>query len=133
MLEILLIKRFDDLFFFSFNFQDGIYTPSLLTLVCIYGYSLGIYIPVSILWVIQIEFLKWILVFSAAFSTGTVLVIVLSPALQNSSKSVFLIGGILVAHLLLATGFMLHFFHMPPNISVAVPPAIAATVPSVVV
>lgn len=30
------------------------YTPGLLALLCIYGYSLAIYIPVSILWVIQV-------------------------------------------------------------------------------
>lgn len=89
------------------------YTPDLLTLICLYGYSLGIYIPVSVLWVIQISALQWLLVFGAALSTGAVLIIVLSPALQNSTKSIFVIGGILMAHFLLAAGFMLHFFHMP--------------------
>lgn len=79
--------------------------------MCLYGYSLGIYIPVSVLWMIQISLLQWLLVFGAAMTTGAVLIIVLSPALQNSTKSVFLIGGILVAHFLLAVGFMLHFFH----------------------
>lgn len=102
------------------HFQNGIFTPSLLTLICIYGYSLGIYIPVSVLWVIQISFLQWMLVFGAALSTGAVLIIILSPALKNSNKSIFLIGGILIAHFLLAAGFMLHFFHMP-----ATPTAIA--------
>lgn len=74
----------------------------------------------SILWVIQISFLQWLLVFGAALSTGTVLIIVLSPALQNSHKSVFLIGGILLAHFLLAAGFMLHFFHMPANVAATI-------------
>lgn len=96
-----------------FHFQNGIYTPSLLALICIYGYSLGIYIPVSVLWVIQISLLQWILVFSAALSTGVVLIIVLSPALQNSNKSIFIISAILILHFLLAVGFMLKFFHMP--------------------
>lgn len=95
------------------EFQEGVYTPSLLTLICIYGYSLGIYIPVSVLWLIQISALQWLLVFSAALTTGAVLVIILSPALQNSSKSVFLISGVLIAHLLLATSFVRHFFHIP--------------------
>lgn len=65
------------------------------------------------LWVIQISFLQWLLVIAAALSTGTVLIIVLSPALQNSNKSMLLIGCILAAHFLLAAGFMLHFFHVP--------------------
>lgn len=101
------------------SLQNGVYTPSFLSLICIYGYSLGIYIPVSVLWVIQISFLQWLLVFGAALTTGTVLIIVLSPAIHNSSKAVFLIGGILIAHFLLAAGFMLHFFHMPADESVA--------------
>lgn len=74
------------------------------------------------------------LVFGAALSTGLVLIIVLSPALQNSTKSVIMIGSILIAHFLLAAGFMLHFFHMP-SVSVEVkaamiqaPQAIAAAV-----
>lgn len=95
------------------EFQEGVYTPSLLTLICIYGYSLGIYIPVSVLWLIQISVIQWLLVFSAALTTGAVLIIILSPALQNSSKSVFLISGVLIAHLLLATSFVRHFFHIP--------------------
>lgn len=81
------------------------------------------------LWVIQISFLQWLLVFGAALTTGTVLIIILSPALQNSNKSIFLIGGILLAHFLLAAGFMLHFFHMP---AVATPivqaPIVQATI-----
>lgn len=95
------------------------YTPSLLSLICIYGYSLGIYVPVSVLWLIQISFLQWILVLVAALSTGTVLVIVLSPALQNSTRSPLLIGGILGAHFLLAAGFMLYFFHVPTIVAAA--------------
>lgn len=67
------------------------------------------------------------LVFGAALSTGAVLIIILSPALQNSNKSVFLIGGILIAHFLLATGFMLHFFHMP---SIAATDAVIVHVPA---
>lgn len=71
----------------------------------------------SVLWVIQISLLQWFLVFGAALSTGTVLIIILSPALQNSNKSVVLIAGILAAHFLLAAGFMLHFFHMPASVN----------------
>lgn len=75
------------------------------------------------------------LVFGAALSTGAVLIIVLSPALQNSTKSVILIGSILLAHFLLAAGFMLHFFHMPSvsgHISAALvqAPAVAANLTS---
>ncbi|CAD7086916.1 unnamed protein product [Hermetia illucens] len=89
------------------------YTPNLLALMCVYGYSLAIYIPVSILWVIQISFLQWLLVITAALLSGSVLIFVLTPALRNSNISLFLIAGILIAHFTLAAGFMLYFFHVP--------------------
>lgn len=80
----------------------------------------------AVLWVIQINFLQWMLVFGATLTTGAVLIIILSPALQNSSKSIFLISGILIAHLLLATSFLLYFFHMPE----VHPIAVAAVAPA---
>lgn len=87
--------------------------PGLLTLMCIYGYSLGIYVPVSILWVIQISVLQWLLVLSAAFLSGSVLVLVLTPALRVSRGSLVFAAGIVAAHFVLAAGFMLYFFHVP--------------------
>ncbi|KAH8289086.1 hypothetical protein KR054_000026 [Drosophila jambulina] len=95
------------------------YTPTLLSLMCIYGYSLAIYIPVSILWVINISVLQWLLVITAALLSGTVLIAVLTPALRNSQFSLFLIIGILSAHIVLAAGFLLYFFHSPPDAPVA--------------
>lgn len=92
------------------------YTPTLLSLMCIYGYSLAIYIPVSILWVINISLLQWLLVITAALLSGTVLIAVLTPALRNSQYSLFLIIGILSAHVVLAAGFLLYFFHSPPDV-----------------
>ncbi|XP_023303416.2 protein YIPF1 [Lucilia cuprina] len=93
--------------------ENADYTPSLLALMCVYGYSLAIYIPVSILWVIQISILQWLLVITAALLSGSVLIAVLTPALRNSKMSLFLIMAILGAHFLLAAGFMLCFFHVP--------------------
>ncbi|KAH8313996.1 hypothetical protein KR067_012356 [Drosophila pandora] len=101
------------------------YTPTLLSLMCIYGYSLAIYIPVSILWVINISLLQWLLVITAALLSGTVLIAVLTPALRNSQFSLFLIIGILSAHIVLAAGFLLYFFHSPPEVvSSGYPPAV---------
>ncbi|XP_075155266.1 protein YIPF1 [Haematobia irritans] len=99
--------------------ENADYTPSLLSLMCIYGYSLAIYIPVSILWVIQLSILQWLLVITAALLSGSVLIAVLTPALRNSKYSLFLIIGILAAHFLLAAGFMLYFFHVPSSGSAA--------------
>lgn len=89
--------------------------PGTLELICIYGYSLFIYIPVSILWCIQINFLQWSLVLIATFISGSVLVLTIMPALRLSKHKMFLCFGILLCHLLLAAGFMLYFFHVPTS------------------
>lgn len=59
--------------------------------------------------------LQWLLVITAALLSGTVLIAVLTPALRNSQFSLFLIIGILSAHVILAAGFLLYFFHSPPQ------------------
>lgn len=62
---------------------------------------------------LQISLLQWLLVITAALLSGTVLIAVLTPALRNSQFSLFLIIGILSAHVVLAAGFLLYFFHSP--------------------
>lgn len=89
--------------------------PSLLSLICLYGYSLAIYIPVSILWVIQISFLQWLLVITAAVLSGSVLIYVLMPAIKQSPFYIILMMSVGVAHFILAAGFMLYFFHVPAS------------------
>lgn len=93
--------------------ESAPYIPSLLSLVTLYGYSLAVYIPVSILWTIQVSFLQWLLVMTGAFLSGSVLVNALMPSLKLSKYSIFLVIGIASAHFLLAAGFMLFFFHVP--------------------
>lgn len=100
---------------------QSVFIPNLLALICIYGYSLAIYIPVSILWVIQISILQWLLVITAAFLSGSVLVFVLLPALRNSRVSLIIVVGIIAAHFILAAGFMLYFFHVPSTDDVVKP------------
>lgn len=100
--------------------EDG-RTPSALELICIYGYSLFIYIPVSILWSIQIGWLQWVLVLVAALLSGSVLLSTLMPPLRLSRHKILLIIGIISCHLLLAAGFMLFFFHVPKATKQVVP------------
>ncbi|XP_077283066.1 protein YIPF1 [Arctopsyche grandis] len=90
-------------------------SPSMMSLFCIYGYSLSIYIPVSILWTIQVSWLQWLLVLTAALLSGLVLVYLLLPALKRSQRYIILIACILGFHFLLAAGFMLYFFHVPSS------------------
>ncbi|XP_045778340.1 protein YIPF1 [Maniola jurtina] len=103
--------------------QDEIETqvsssPSMISLFCLYGYSLSIYIPVAVLWTIQVSWLQWLFVLMAAFVSGAVLIFWLLPALKRSRYYLILIGSILAFHFLLATGFMLYFFHVPDTVVV---------------
>lgn len=96
------------------------YVPSLLSIICLYGYSLAVYVPVSILWTIQVSFLQWLLVLTAAFLSGSVLINILMPSLKASKYYYFLMIGIAGAHFLLAAGFMLKFFHDSSPVAAAV-------------
>lgn len=60
------------------------------------------------------------LVITAAFLSGSVLVFVLLPALRNSRVSLIIVIGIIAAHFVLAAGFMLYFFHVPATDDVVV-------------
>jgi len=93
----------------------GAATLSFLELVCLYGYSLAIYIPVSILWLIQVSWWQWLCVLAGAGLSGYVLFLPIWPAVRDqAAKSAFVVMAIIVAlHLLLACGFMLYFFHVP--------------------
>jgi len=93
----------------------GAATLSFLELVCLYGYSLAIYIPVSILWLIQVSWWQWLCVLAGAGLSGYVLFLPIWPAVRDqAAKSAVIVMAIIVAlHLLLACGFMLYFFHVP--------------------
>jgi len=90
---------------------------SFLELVCLYGYSLSIYIPVSILWLVQVSWWQWLCVLAGAGMSGAVLFMPIWPAVRDgaSKMSVLVMAVILGLHLLLACGFMLYFFHVPPT------------------
>ncbi|PSN35932.1 Protein YIPF1 [Blattella germanica] len=91
---------------------------TFLEILCVYGYSLSIYVPVSILWVIQVEWLQWLLVAVGAALSGSVLLMTAWPAVQGDKRCIILVA-VLILHLLLAAGFMLYFFHVPPMTDIA--------------
>ena len=90
-------------------------STSFLELLCVYGYSLAIYIPVSVLWTIQYPIFQWTLALGGAGLSGAVLLLAIWPSVQNHPKKmgIILIGVVLLLHLLLACGFMMYFFHGP--------------------
>lgn len=92
-------------------------TPGLLELLCLYGYSLAIYVPVTFLWTIQIEWLQWGLVAVATLLSGGVLLRSLLPLISGRYRIIYIVV-VLGMHLLLAIGFMRYFFHIPSKFPV---------------
>jgi hypothetical protein len=90
-------------------------------ILCVYGYSLSIYIPVAILWLVNVSWIQWILVLVAVALSGTVLFTTFWPCFNEDGGSKKVAIGamalIISFHALLGIGFMLYFFHNAPNAS----------------
>ncbi|XP_063795693.1 protein YIPF1 isoform X2 [Pseudophryne corroboree] len=79
---------------------------SFLEIVCVYGYSLFIYIPTSILWILHYEVLRWVLMSIAMCLSGAVLMLTFWPALREDNRKVAIstLVAIMLLHVLLAVG-----------------------------
>jgi protein YIPF1/2 len=70
---------------------------NFLEMLCIYGYSLFIYIPVSIIWLINVHWLQWIVVLVGALLSGNVLLMSFWPTFsQEPNKKVIIMNFILL-------------------------------------
>ncbi|XP_060757312.1 protein YIPF2 [Neoarius graeffei] len=96
---------------------------SFLETVCVYGYSLFIYIPTSILWTIPFGWLQWLLIVIAMLISGSVLVITFWPAVRDDTRmTAFSIMAVIVLlHALLAISCKLYFFPTPVQTSISSP------------
>ncbi|XP_041942975.1 protein YIPF2 [Alosa pseudoharengus] len=85
---------------------------SFLETVCVYGYSLFIFIPTSILWSIPFEWVQWTLILIAMVISGSVLVLTFWPVVRDDTKAAAFatVACIVVLHALLAIGCKLYFF-----------------------
>ncbi|KAK2587261.1 hypothetical protein KPH14_002997 [Odynerus spinipes] len=90
-------------------------SPGLLELICLYGYSLAIYIPIAFLCTIQIYWLQWTLMTIATFLSGGVLLRSLYSVIAGKHRIIY-VAIILGLHILLATSFIMYFFHATPKI-----------------
>ncbi|GFS25417.1 protein YIPF [Elysia marginata] len=97
---------------------------SFLEMLCVYGYSLAIYVPISILWAIQVSWLQWTLVVVGAALSGSVLLLTFWPAIKEDSQKIAigLMVFIFIMHAALAAGFVLYFFYVPASPSTHVTP-----------
>ncbi|KAK7100719.1 protein YIPF1-like [Littorina saxatilis] len=102
---------------------------TFLELICVYGYSLAIYIPISLLWVIPVGWLQWLLVVLGALLSGSALLLAFWPAVREDKKQVAfaVVGVIFLLHAALAMGFMLYFFHVPSKAASPLTPINATT------
>ncbi|XP_076831833.1 protein YIPF1 [Brachyhypopomus gauderio] len=87
-------------------------TYSFLEIVCVYGYSLSIYIPAVVLWIIPNEGLRWCSIVVALCLSGSVLVFTFLPALRDDRPRVVMAitSTIVALHVLLAVGCKAFFF-----------------------
>ena len=76
--------------------QENISNIKFIEILCIYGYSLSIFIPVSIFWVIQINILQWLLVVTALLLSGGVLVLTFFPIFKNYKTNVLNVISIML-------------------------------------
>ncbi|CAF3167785.1 unnamed protein product [Rotaria socialis] len=102
-------------FFFRWRLNRIEYT--FLELLCIYGYSLTIFIPISILWIIPIGWLQWTSTILASIISGSVLIVTFWPTINADHKrfSTVSILAVFFLHLLMAVCIMLVFFHVSDN------------------
>nr|XP_054764284.1 protein YIPF1-like [Lytechinus pictus] len=93
---------------------------TFLELVCLYGYSLTIYIPISLLWIIHVEWLRWVLVLVGLVLSSAVLILALWPSVKSDDKKFAAIALFLVFafHAGLAIGFKMYFFHVGHTVHV---------------
>ncbi|XP_059945808.1 protein YIPF1 isoform X1 [Mesoplodon densirostris] len=84
----------------------NIVSYSFLEIVCVYGYSLFIFIPTAILWIIPQKVVRWILVMIALGISGSVLAMTFWPAVREDNRRIALatIVTIVLLHMLLSVG-----------------------------
>ncbi|KAK0133878.1 Protein YIPF1 [Merluccius polli] len=90
--------------------QMGGYT--FLETVCVYGYSLFIFIPTSLLWIIPLEWMRWLLILVSTVVSGSVLVLNFWPVVRDHTKvtAIATLVTIVILHSLLAIGCKIYFF-----------------------
>merc|ERR1712046_222670 len=87
-----------------------------LEIVCAYGYSLFIYVPISFFWIFPWETFRWFILIGGAVVSGNMLAQSLWPAMRSEKKQLvyMLLGLVLVSNLALAIGFKMYFFGAVP-------------------
>ncbi|KAK6103369.1 Yip1 domain family protein [Brugia pahangi] len=86
---------------------------SYLDILCAYGYSLSVFVPVSVLWVLQAQWFRWLLIILSVAVSGSVLANSIWPVIKNDHNKAIALGTILIVlllHSLVAVGFKEYYF-----------------------
>jgi len=90
---------------------------SAVELLTAYGYSLSVFIPISFLWTIPVDWIRWILVVVGAVVSGSVVAGPIWKGLKEVSQNKKIAYGIfglaVAANVALAVGFKMYFFESP--------------------
>ena len=80
--------------------------------ICTYGYSFSIFLPISIICLIQVNAVQWIALIYAVFSSTSLLVVNYYKLMGEFSKNkkYLIIGVVLLAQIGLLLFFKLYFF-----------------------
>lgn len=94
---------------------------TLVQLQAVYGYSMAIFIPLTLLWMLNIELVRWVVLVVAVILSGSVLVQALWKPLQNETTRVAIILLVIVflLHAGIAIGFKFYYFGsaLAPDVS----------------
>ncbi|XP_029071507.1 protein YIPF2 isoform X4 [Monodon monoceros] len=109
----------------------GPYT--FLETVCVYGYSLFVFLPTVVLWLIPVPWLQWLSGALALALSAAGLVFTLWPVVREDTRlaAVLLLSVVVLLHALLATGCKFYFFQ-PLPLEPAAPPHQATSQPPTV-
>lgn len=95
----------------------GPYT--FLETVCVYGYSLFVFIPTVVLWLVPIPWLQWLFGALALALSAAGLVFTLWPVVREDTRlaAAVLLSAVVLLHALLAMGCKFYFFQpLPPEL-----------------
>ncbi|XP_006898911.1 PREDICTED: protein YIPF2 [Elephantulus edwardii] len=101
---------------------------SFLETVCVYGYSLSVFIPTVVLWLIPVPWLQWLFGVLALALSAAGLVFTLWPVVREDTRpaAAALLSTVVLLHALLALGCKLYFFQPLPLDHVTPPQATLA-------
>ncbi|XP_033838859.1 protein YIPF1 [Periophthalmus magnuspinnatus] len=100
------------------NKVTNLVSYSFMEIVCVYGYSLAVYIPAVIIWIVPFMWLQWLSIMIALCLSGSVLMITFWPAVRDDHPKVYIaiLSTIVTFNVLLAVGCKMYFFSKPEEL-----------------